>query len=544
MKNEAEQLPIAQELPIDTNASAMEMANEIFGEGVTVVSADYLGDRRSSGIYSEGDAISAETTPGDTGVILSTGKATDYTNSSGGGWWGGNSTNTNQATNTSTDTRNGIDNDAAFNAAAGAPTYDASILDMEFIPDGDVMTIQFVFSSEEYPEYVDSLFQDFIGVWVNGDFVQLGIGDGDIDPNNINGGNNQSLFISNLNDEYNTEMDGFTATMTLNMTVIPGQINTLRIGIADVNDSQYDSTLMIAGGSAQTALIANDDVINMAPGGTQTVDLMANDNGPGNTTLILTHINGQPVSAGSIVTLATGQQILVNLDGTITVLADGDTESVNFSYTTGVGSGNGLSDTAFVTINQVPCFVAGTRIRTPQGYVAVEELQPGDLVVTKDDGAQPICWIGSRDVEGRGDFAPIHIRKNTFGHHRALQLSPLHRVLVRDGLTEILFGDPEVLVAIKELINDHSVRQVPVAQVTYVHLMFDKHQIVWAEGLETESFLPGPQIVNSFEQETMAEICAIFPELDPETGAGYGPAARRTLKGFEATLLSTAQAVA
>ena len=534
-------MPIAQELPIDLNASAMTMAEEIFGEGVQVVSADYSGDRRSSGTYSDGDTISAETTPGDTGVILSTGRARDYTNSSNN-WWGGGSTNTNQASNTSTNTR-GVDNDAAFNEAAGTTTYDASILEMEFIPTGDMMTIQFVFSSEEYPEYTDSLYQDFIGIWINGEYVQLGVGDGDIDPNNINSGNNESLFISNLNDEYNTEMDGFTATMTLTMPVNSGDVNTLRIGIADVTDSRYDSTLLIAGGSVQTALVAEDDVVNIAPDGSQVVDLMANDDGPSGATLTLTHINGQEVSAGDVITFSTGQQIQINGDGTVTVLADGDEESVNFSYTTSV-DGSDLSDTAFVTINQVPCFVAGTRVRTPDGYVAVDDLQAGDLVVTKDDGVQPISWIGSREVEGTGDFAPIHIRKNTFGHHRALQLSPLHRVLVRDGLSEILFGTAEVLVAVKELINGHSVRQIPTDHVTYVHLMFDKHQIVWAEGLETESFLPGPQIVNSFEQETMAEICSIFPELDPETGAGYGKAARRTLRGYEANLLIREQAVA
>ncbi len=66
----------ATELPIDINASAIAMANEIFGDGVTVVSASYTGDNRSSGIYSQGDTISPGATPSDTGVILSTGRAT------------------------------------------------------------------------------------------------------------------------------------------------------------------------------------------------------------------------------------------------------------------------------------------------------------------------------------------------------------------------------------------------------------------------------------------------------------------------------------
>jgi hypothetical protein len=75
--------------------------------------------------------------------------------------------------------------------------------------------------------------------------------------------------------------------------------------------------------------------------------------------------------------------------------------------------------------------------------------------------------------------------------------------------------------------------------VEYVHILFDRHQVVFSEGLATESFLPGPQTAQSFEAEIVAEICALFPEIDPETGAGYSPAARRTLKRYEARLLMT-----
>ena len=522
-----EHMAIANELPINNNASAIQMAEEMFGAGVTVVDADYYGDRRSSGTYSNGDSISEGVTPGDSGVILSTGRTSNFTKSSG-------STNTNTSNSTSTNT-SGVNNNSAFNAAAGTSTYDASFMDVEFIPDGDTLTLQFVFASEEYPEYVNSLYQDFIGVWVNGQQVDLAVGDGDIDPLNINGGNNESLFISNLNDEYNTEMDGFTATMTLKMNVNVGEVNTLRIGIADVTDSSYDSTLLIAGDSAQTAFIAQDDAVDVAPGFSKTIDVLGND-GDGSSTLTLTHINGQAVSAGSVITLTTGQQLQVNADGTLTVLADGDLESVIFSYT--AENGAGISDSAFVTVNQVPCFVEGTKVKTPEGEVAVEHLQVGNLVLTKDDGAQPLRWIGSRTVAAAGSFAPIHIRRGTFGEHGDLWVSPLHRVLVRDPMSELLFAEAEVLVAAKELVDGKNVRQVEGGEVTYVHLLFDRHQILWSEGLETESFLPGPQIVHALEQDVMTEICTLFPELDPETGAGYGPAARQTLRQYEASLLS------
>ena len=204
----------ASELPITTSASATAMAQEIMGDGVTVVSASYTGDNRSSGIYSDGNATSPGVTPGDTGVILSTGRARDFTNSSG---------QSNQSTNTSTNT-SGQNNNADFNAAAGTSTYDASYLDIDFIPTGDVMTMQFVFASEEYPEYVNSIYQDLVGVWINGTQVEMSIGNGDTDPGNVNSTTNENLYVDNTTDDYNTEMDGFTVTMTLTIPVISGAV--------------------------------------------------------------------------------------------------------------------------------------------------------------------------------------------------------------------------------------------------------------------------------------------------------------------------------
>lgn len=82
-----------------------------------------------------------------------------------------------------------------------------------------------------------------------------------------------------------------------------------------------------------------------------------------------------------------------------------------------------------------------------------------------------------------------------------------------------------------------TIREVPGGDVTYVHLLFDRHQVVWSNGLATESFLPGPQTNAVFEQDVVNEICTLFPELNALTGKGYSPAARRTLKHFEARVL-------
>ncbi len=576
-------MAVASELDIETvreGTTAIEMAQEIFGAGVTVTGATYYGDSDSAGIYTGGDTTSPGVVPGPTGVILSTGEAEDFTNDAasggagnngngnangnngnangvgnvnGGGNGNGNNGNgngnggsgnangggadPNQSPSTSTNT-SGTDNFSQYNNAAGGRTYDAATLDVDFIPDSNLLTMQFVFSSEEYPEFANSIYQDFFGVWINGQQVEHDVGDGETDPFNISTTNNINMYIDNTGDAYNTEMDGFTITLTLTMNVIPGQVNSMRIALADVGDSQYDSNVLIAGNSVQTELIAVSDYVNVYPDGTTTLDVLANDinNGPG--TLTITHINGQAATVGTAITLPTGQVVTLNADGTFSVVGDGDEEDFNFTYTVTNGTD---TDVGFVNATSVPCFVAGTLIATPEGDARVETLLPGDLVMTKDEGAQPLRWVGSRRVEAVGDFAPIHIRANTLGRHRDLLVSPLHRVLIKDNLAELLFGEAEVLVAARDLVNDHAITRRTGGEVTYVHLLFDRHQVVFSEGLETESFLPGPQTAASFEAEMVAEIYSFFPELDPDTGAGYPVAARRTLKRYEAELLRAAK---
>ena len=515
------------ELGYNSNASATAMANAIFGSGVTVTSASYTGDNRSSAIFSNGDSRSPDATPSDTGVILSTGRASHYTQRNG---------DPNRSTGTSTNTSgSGSDNDSDFNAAAGTNTYDASFLEVDFTSaSAGFMTMQFIFASEEYPEYVNSLYQDMVGVWINGSQVDMTIGNGDTDPGNINATDNGNLFINNSNDDYNTEMDGFTVTMSLKIPIVAGT-NSIKIGVADVADTQYDSNLLIAAGSLQTALLANDDTANIHPDGTKIIDVLANDTNNTGGSLTVTQINGQDVSVGSVVTLGSGQTVELNADGSFTVVGDGDTEDVSFTYA--VESSTGETDTGFVLLNMVPCFVAGTLIETREGKMPVEVLEAGDMILTRDEGFQPLRWIGQRSVPATGKMAPIEIAANTFGTHNVLRVSPLHRIMLQDEMAELLFGESEVLVAAKELVNDQSVRVREGGTVTYVHLLFDQHQIVISNGLESESFLPGGQITNLFEEEAVAEICAIFPELDPQTGSGYSPAARRILRKHEAVLL-------
>ena len=526
-------MPIATELPIDTSASAEDMANEIFGGGIEVLSATYEGDNASSGIYTDGDAISPFATPGDSGVILSTGNATDFTNSDG-------TTNTNQSESTTTNTA-GIDGDAQFDALAGTGTLDASILNVVFRPLGDTITIDFVLSSEEYPEFVNSNFNDVVGVWVNGVEATVSIGNGTASIGNINGGDTENIYFDNTTDAYNTEMDGFTVTLTFVATVIPGEINTLRIGVADVADSSYDTNLLIAGGSVQSTIVAQDDTIIFGKDDTKILDVLDNDSSTGGA-LTVTHINGTAVVAGDSITLATGQIITLNPsgDGSFIIQGDADAETVYFNYT--IEDANGNTDSAIVEVVQVPCFASGTLIETTQGPVLVEDLRAGMLVNTLDDGPQLIRWIGRRTVKSEGTHRPIRIKAGTFGATADLRVSPQHRIMIEGCWAELLFGESQVLVKAQDLINDCTVcRDFEAGNITYHHMLFDRHQVITANGVPCESYLPGAQTMAGFDTGTQEEILTMFPTLRTNLG-NYGEAARPILKGREAGPLLAAMA--
>jgi hypothetical protein len=336
-------------------------------------------------------------------------------------------------------------------------------------------------------------------------------------------------------------MDGFTVTLTLTIPVVHGSTNSIRIAIADVSESSYDSNLLIAGDSLQTSVVAQTDSTNVYPTGSKNLDVLTNDTNGGGGTLTITHLNGNAVNVGVPIVLPTGQTVSLNADGTVNILGDGDVENFNFTYTIDNGTD---TDIGIVNVSSIPCFVAGTLITTELGQRNVETLVLGDLILTKDDGLQPLRWKGQRTVAAEDNFAPIRIRANTFGSHDDLMVSPEHRILIRDNLAELLFGEQEVLVSAKDLVNDYSVTRCSGGDVTYVHLMFDRHQVVYSAGLATESFLPGPQTTKVFERKIVDEICTLFPEIDPETGLGYSPAARRILKKFEAKLLRDARDVA
>ncbi len=518
----------AAKLPVETGVSADAMADAMFGPSIKIVSATFTGDPQSAGIYSHGDTVAPNLTPSNTGVILSTGKASDITNATG---------DANHIASRTTDTA-GVNGDADLNAIAGTQTYDAAIFQADFIPDGSVLTMQITFSSEEYLEYVGSGFNDAVGVWVNGEKALLTVGDGDISINNINPGSNGDLYIDNANDQFNTEMDGFTVTLTLKAPVIPGQVNTIKIAIADGGDASYDSNLLIAGDSIQTAVVATDDSFTVDWDGQTVVDLIGNDVDAAGGTLTITKINGIPVTAGSTVTLPSGLVIMVNGDGTITVVSDPTDTPGDVSFSYEVTNEDGITDVGFVTGDVVPCFVAGTRIDTQRGPIRVEDVEVGDLVLTLDDGWQPVRWHGARQVPSQGTLAQVLIPAGTFGDHGALAVSPQHRLYLTGWRAELYCGEDEVLVKAIHLARAGKLHQDRSGRpVTYHHLMFDRHQIIRAEGMWSESYHPGPTTLADHDPDTRDEILTLFPELARDPAQGYGPIARPEATAQAAALL-------
>jgi hypothetical protein len=203
-----------------------------------------------------------------------------------------------------------------------------------------------------------------------------------------------------------------------------------------------------------------------------------------------------------------------------------------------------LSSTAVPTSTSVPvsalfppCFAAGTPILTPDGEVPVECLVPGDIVVTLDHGPQRVIWAGQRKVSGLGRHAPIRFAAGAIGNSVPLEVSPQHRMLIRGWRAELLFGEPEVLAAACHLVDGDRISRAPRDSVTYVHLMFDRHEIVHAAGVPSESFNPGADILR--ENRTMrAELAELFPDLSDRLPEGpLLPPSRPLTRGAEARAL-------
>lgn len=190
-------------------------------------------------------------------------------------------------------------------------------------------------------------------------------------------------------------------------------------------------------------------------------------------------------------------------------------------------------------LNFPTCFAAGTLIATAGGARRVDSLAPGDLVLTRDHGAQALRWVGgARFSAGRvaadDRLRPVAIRAGALGPGvpaRDLLLSRQHRVLACGPIAQRLFGSDEVLLAAVHLLGLPGVNPAPAAEVGYWHLLFDRHEVICAEGAPAESLQGGPQAAASLSPMARAEIALLLPGFPLARGF---PPARPVLDGPKA----------
>ena len=173
----------------------------------------------------------------------------------------------------------------------------------------------------------------------------------------------------------------------------------------------------------------------------------------------------------------------------------------------------GVSASGLTTDNTgVICFGEGAAIRTPSGDVLVQDLKVGDLVTTMDNGPQRIRWINRRSydaaaLEQHEHLRPVVIRRGVFGAERNFIVSQQHGILT--GRNDDHFARAKHLA--------ECTRGVRIAhgkkQVTYIHLMFESHQVIFAENVPSESFFPGPMALKAMQRHDRKAFSKVLPGL-------------------------------
>lgn len=212
--------------------------------------------------------------------------------------------------------------------------------------------------------------------------------------------------------------------------------------------------------------------------------------------------------------------VVSDAGGTFTVTLGGSYSLSDGTFL--LPSGQTVTYTTFENGTGIPCFVHGTLLETTLGQKPIDQLKVGDVIPTQENGLQPIRWIGKRlltkeDLCKNPKLRPIRITAGSLGNgfpNRDLLVSRQHRMLVQSIIAKRMFGSSEVLIAAIKMTElpgifiDESVEVVE-----YYHLLFDRHEVIYAEGAPTESLFTGPEALKAISAEARDEILAIFPEV-------------------------------
>lgn len=176
-----------------------------------------------------------------------------------------------------------------------------------------------------------------------------------------------------------------------------------------------------------------------------------------------------------------------------------------------------------LTVGSAVCIAGGAWIDTPNGPTLIEDLRVGDLVQTKDNGPQVLRWIHSStltaaDLAATPAVVPIRIAKDALGAgvpNADLHVSPQHQMLMHTAYATLYLDAATCLVKAKDLAAHHDrvTRDASATEVEYFHLLFDAHEIIFANGAPTESFYPGAQAMEALDDAQRQELATLFPHL-------------------------------
>ncbi|WP_376873317.1 Hint domain-containing protein [Albirhodobacter sp. R86504] len=344
---------------------------------------------------------------------------------------------------------------------------------------------------------------------------------------------------------------------------IDGTVYGLRLGSAAAETFDDDSAsgaplLVVAGDGADVVILGatddialggeSDDTLNGGAGddtlsGGDGADLFVFDAGGGSdviidfdTTLVtgrtqdqldvsgLRNLAGDPVTANdvSVSDDGSGNALLTFPNGETVLLRGVDPASVD-------------SKLAMARMG-IPCFATGTMLRTPSGWRAVEGLQAGDLVMTRDGGAVPVLWAGGREFNRQDLLAHPHLRPvfcetGSVGNQGPVLVSPQHSIWMA-------LGGEEVFVRAVHLARAGfaGVRvDVDRVQIGYHHILLPRHAILDAQGAAMESFYPGPMAMASLIPQARRAVAQVIAGsgLQDDLQPVYGPRARRDLTARE-----------
>ncbi len=195
-------------------------------------------------------------------------------------------------------------------------------------------------------------------------------------------------------------------------------------------------------------------------------------------------------------------------------------------------------------ISMLVCFSGDTRIATPGGGTVARGIKVGDLVTT-ERGPMPVRWVGRRrvtaaEMAANDRLRPVRIAAGALGQglpRADLWVSRQHRMLISSPICQRMFGQTDILVSALKLTALPGIHiDETIAQIDYIHLLFDRHEVVFAEGAPSESMRLQTGSLAALSPEAVEELHLLFPEM--AQGGPFGPDARLIPKGHQQARLA------